>query len=63
METTLNPSVVQSVTRAIPLLLNFPAQQFWVDYDAGGKGDDNRGKKVPALYLCLSIPPVIDVQA
>ncbi len=34
MEATLTPNVLQSVTRAIPLLLKFPAQRFWVDYDA-----------------------------
>ena len=34
MEATLTPSIMQSVTRAIPLLLMFPAQHFWVDYDA-----------------------------
>jgi len=26
--------MIRSVTRAIPLLLTFPAQRFWVDYDA-----------------------------
>jgi uncharacterized protein YuzE len=25
---------MQSVTRAVPLLLKFPTQRFWVDYDA-----------------------------
>jgi uncharacterized protein YuzE len=34
MEATLTPAIMQSVTRAIPLLLTFPAQRFWVDYDA-----------------------------
>ena len=34
MEATLTPHIMQSVTRAIPLLLAFPAQRFWVDYDA-----------------------------
>ena len=34
MEATLTPSIMQSVRRAIPLLLTFPAQRFWVDYDA-----------------------------
>jgi uncharacterized protein YuzE len=34
MEATLTPTIMQSVTRAIPLLLTFPAQRFWVDYDA-----------------------------
>lgn len=33
MEATLTPNIMQSVTRAIPLLLTFPAQRFWVDYD------------------------------
>jgi uncharacterized protein YuzE len=33
MEATLNPNVMRSVTQAIPLLLKFPAQRFWVDYD------------------------------
>ena len=34
MEATLTPNIMQAVTRAIPLLLMFPAQRFWVDYDA-----------------------------
>ena len=34
MEATLTPTMIRSVTRAIPLLLTFPAQRFWVDYDA-----------------------------
>ena len=34
MEATLTPTILQSITRAIPLLLRFPAQRFWVDYDA-----------------------------
>ncbi len=34
MEATLTPTIMQSVTRAIPLLLTFPTQRFWVDYDA-----------------------------
>ncbi len=34
MEATLTPKIMQSVTRAIPLLLTLPAQHFWVDYDA-----------------------------
>jgi uncharacterized protein YuzE len=34
MEATLTPTIMQSITRAIPLLLRFPAQRFWVDYDA-----------------------------
>ncbi len=34
MEAILTLRIMQSVTRAIPLLLTFPAQRFWVDYDA-----------------------------
>jgi uncharacterized protein YuzE len=34
MEATLTPKIMQSVTRAVPLLLTFPTQRFWVDYDA-----------------------------
>jgi uncharacterized protein YuzE len=34
MEATLTPNMLHSVTRAIPLLLTFPAQRFWVEYDA-----------------------------
>ncbi len=34
METILIPDVIRSVTRAVPLLLTFPSQRFWVDYDA-----------------------------
>jgi len=46
METTLSPNVVQSVPQAIPLLLNFPAQRFWVDYDA----------EADVLYISLQRP-------
>ena len=35
METlAITPSVLQNVTAAIPLLLRFPLQRFWIDYDA-----------------------------
>lgn len=34
MEATLTPQMMQSITRAVPLLLTFPVQRFWVDYDA-----------------------------
>jgi len=33
MEKTLTPQVFQSITQAVPLLLRFPGQRFWVDYD------------------------------
>lgn len=34
METTIDASLVQPITRAIPWLLKFPTRRFWVDYDA-----------------------------
>ena len=34
MEKNIASQIVQSVTRAVPLLLKFPEQRFWVDYDA-----------------------------
>jgi uncharacterized protein YuzE len=34
MEAALTPSIMMSVTRAVPLLLKFPAQRFWIDYDS-----------------------------
>jgi len=46
MEATLTPTFMQSVTRAIPLLLTFPAQRFWVDYDAN----------VDVLYISFQRP-------
>ncbi len=46
METTLDPKVVQPVTRAIPWLVEFPAQRFWVDYDA----------EVDVLYISFQRP-------
>ena len=46
MEATLTPTMMQSVTRAIPLLLTFPAQRFWVDYDA----------KADVLYISFQRP-------
>jgi len=46
MEATLTPTIMQSVTRAIPLLLRFPAQHFWADYDAD----------VDVLYISFQRP-------
>jgi len=34
MEKTIDPKTFSSVFQAIPLLVDFPAQRFWVDYDA-----------------------------
>ena len=33
METILEPRTVRTVTQAVPLLLRFPMERFWVDYD------------------------------
>ena len=29
----LEPGTVRNVTQAVPLLLRFPMERFWVDYD------------------------------
>jgi uncharacterized protein YuzE len=33
MEKTITPEISNSVFRAVPLLVDFPASRFWVDYD------------------------------
>jgi uncharacterized protein YuzE len=33
MATAVAPNVSFSVLQAVPMLLNFPKQRFWVDYD------------------------------
>ena len=33
MEKTISPQISDSVWKALPLLINFPTQRFWVDYD------------------------------
>lgn len=33
MEKTISPGIPDSVFRAVPLLIDFPTQRFWVDYD------------------------------
>ncbi len=34
MAQTVTPKIFRSILQALPLLINFPAQRFWVDYDA-----------------------------
>jgi uncharacterized protein YuzE len=46
MEKTLEPGAVQNLTRAIPLLLRFPMERFWVDYD----------KEADVLYISFRRP-------
>jgi uncharacterized protein YuzE len=33
MEKTLDSKITQTLSQVVPLLLNLPAQRFWVDYD------------------------------
>ncbi|MEZ4859951.1 MAG: DUF2283 domain-containing protein [Caldilineaceae bacterium] len=33
MEATIAPEVSESILHAIPMLIQFPKQRFWVDYD------------------------------
>ena len=33
MEKTMTSPISKSVFRAVPFLIDFPAQRFWVDYD------------------------------
>jgi uncharacterized protein YuzE len=33
MEKTITPKIPNSVFQAVPLLTDFPAHRFWVDYD------------------------------
>jgi uncharacterized protein YuzE len=34
MEKTVTAQIPNSVFQAVPLLIDFPAQRFWVDYDS-----------------------------
>ncbi len=34
MEKTVTTPIPTSVFQAVPLLINFPTQRFWVDYDS-----------------------------
>jgi uncharacterized protein YuzE len=33
MEKTIGPEISKTVFQAVPLLIDFPTQRFWVDYD------------------------------
>ena len=46
METLLEPGTVQAVKQAVPLLLGFPMERFWVDYD----------KEADVLYISFRHP-------
>lgn len=46
MEKTISPEIPDSVSQAVPLLIDFPARRFWVDYDS----------EVDVLYLSFQRP-------
>lgn len=46
MEKTISPQISDSVLQAVPLLLDFPKQRFWVDYD----------READALYISFRRP-------
>ncbi len=46
MEKTINLNISSSVFQAIPLLIDFPAQRFWVDYD----------READVLYISFQRP-------
>ena len=46
METILNAKTSSSVFQAIPFLVEFPAQRFWVDYD----------READVLYISFQRP-------
>ena len=46
MEKTLDRKLADSLTRAVPVLIGFPAQRFWVDYD----------READVLYISFQRP-------
>jgi len=46
MEKTLAARLTSSISQAVPLLIDFPARRFWVDYD----------KEADVLYISLRRP-------
>ena len=46
MEKTLDAQLTSSISQAVPLLIDFPARRFWVDYD----------KEADVLYISLRRP-------
>ena len=46
MERTIDNTTPAAVLRAVPLLIDFPAQRFWVDYD----------READVLYISLLRP-------
>jgi len=46
MEKTITPETYSSVLQAVPLLIDFPVQRFWVDYD----------READVLYISFQRP-------
>jgi len=46
MEKTIDAQLTSSISQAVPLLIDFPARRFWVDYD----------KEADVLYISLRRP-------
>ncbi len=46
MEKTLDPKLADVLTRAVPVLIGFPSQRFWVDYD----------READVLYISFQRP-------
>ncbi|MFQ5612056.1 MAG: DUF2283 domain-containing protein [Anaerolineae bacterium] len=46
MEKAMNPKISNAISQAVPLLLDFPAKRFWVDYDS----------QADVLYLSFQRP-------
>jgi uncharacterized protein YuzE len=46
MEKTIGPGIPDSVFQAVPLLIEFPVQRFWVDYD----------READVLYISFQRP-------
>jgi uncharacterized protein YuzE len=46
METNLIPDISPSVLQAVPMLIDFPKQRFWVDYD----------READVLYISFQHP-------
>jgi uncharacterized protein YuzE len=46
MEKTISPEISRTVFQAVPLLIDFPTQRFWVDYD----------READVLYISFQRP-------
>jgi uncharacterized protein YuzE len=46
MEKTVTPKISNSVFQAVPFLIDFPTQRFWVDYD----------READVLYISFQRP-------